>query len=208
MKRLGLFLLVAMAFIPRLAQADGGIVRARETRGPLIITIFTASEVFTASPAEVSVMVQDRETHQIVMDAVVELALVQPNESAKQISTSPSPSLAGHKMGRDSETMDKPSIIRAAAGQGTNNLLYSANVVFPRVGDWSLHVSVRRGQNDATVDCTLPVALRAGRLADLWPYLAVIPVAIALFALNQWLRRRSANSIQSTQLNSSAIAGI
>ena len=73
-----------MAFVPRLAQADGGIVRARETRGPFLITIFTPSEVFTAAPLEVSVMVQDRETNQVVMDAVVELSLAQPNESKKQ----------------------------------------------------------------------------------------------------------------------------
>ena len=204
MKRLGLFLLVAIVLIPRLAQADGGVVRARETRGPFVITIFTPSEVFTAGPTEVSVMVQDRETNLIVTDAIVVLSLVQPDESMRQTDASAVVSMTGHTMRGDAKMMDKPSIIRATRGQGANKLLYSASVVFPTMGNWSLHVSVRRGQNEATVDCVLPVALPAGRLADLWPYLAVIPIAIALFALNQWLRRRSANSIaiRSAQMTS------
>jgi hypothetical protein len=66
MKRLGLFLLVAMAFGPRLAQADGGIVRARETRGisHLIFTLLKYSRLFPG----VSVMVQDHRTNQVVTD--------------------------------------------------------------------------------------------------------------------------------------------
>ena len=143
MKRLGLFFLVAMAFVPRLAQADGGIVRARETRGPFLITIFTPSEVFTAAPLEVSVMVQDRETNQVVMDAVVELSLTQPNESKKQSEIGGHGPMTGHTMRGDSKTMHQPSIIRVPRGQGTNKLLYSTNVVLPLMGDWILHVSVR-----------------------------------------------------------------
>ena len=152
MKRLGLFLLVAMAFVPRLAQADGGIVRARETRGPFLITIFTPSEVFTAAPLEVSVMVQDRETNQVVMDAIVELSLAQPNESIRQSEIGgPGSAMTGHMMRGDSKTMHQPSIIRVTRGQGTNKLLYSTNVVLPLMGDWILHVSVRHDRGEATV---------------------------------------------------------
>jgi len=204
MKRLGLFFLVAVAFVPRLAQADGGIVRARESRGPFLITIFTPSEVFMSAPVEVSVMVQDRETNQVVLDAAVELSLVQPHDPMGQISTSADASMTGHMMRGDAKTMDKPSTVRATRAQGANKLLYSADVIFPAMGDWSLHVSVRRDRGEATVDCTLPVAMSAGRLVDLWPYLALIPAAISLFAVNQWLRRRSANwiAIQATRMTS------
>ena len=92
----------------------------------------------------------------------------------------------------------------ASPGEEANKLLYSANVVFPVMGDWILHVSVRHDHDEATVDCALPIATPAGRLVGLWPYLAVIPGAIALFAINQWLRRRSANSItiQSARMTS------
>ena len=204
MKRLGLFFLVAMAFVPRLAQADGGIVRARETRGPFLITIFTPSEVFTAAPVEVSVMVQNRETNQVVTDAIVELSLVQPHDPMGQIDTSPEASITGHMMRGDAKTMDKASTVRATRARGANKLLYSADVIFPAMGDWSLHVSARSDRGEATVDCTLPVAMSPGRLVDLWPYLALIPAAISLFAVNQWLRRRSANSIaiQSARMTS------
>ena len=210
MKRLGLLLLIAIALIPRFARADGGIVRARETRGPFVITIFTASEVSTAAPTEVSVMVQDRETNLVVTDAVVGLSLVQPDESMRQREASAVASMTGHTMREDSKMMDKRSILRVTRGQGANKLLYSANLVFPTMGDWRMHISVRRDQDDATMDCVLPVALPAGRLAGLWAYLALIPGAIALFALNQWLRRRSANliALQSAHLNSPTIAAI
>ena len=163
MKRLGLFFLVAVAFVPRLAQADGGIVRARESRGPFLITIFTPSEVFMSAPVEVSVMVQDRETNQVVLDAVVELSLVQPHDPMGQINTSADASMTGHMMRGDAKTMDKPSTVRATRAQGANKLLYSADVIFPAMGDWSLHVSVRRDRGEATVDCTLPVAMTRSR---------------------------------------------
>jgi hypothetical protein len=206
MKRLGLFFLVAMAFVPRLAQADGGIVRARETRGPFLITIFTPSELFIAAPMEVSVMVQDRETNQVVLDAVVELSLTQPNESKKQNEIGEHGPMTGHTMRGDSRAMHQPSIIRVTRGQGTNKLLYSTNVVLPLMGDWILHVSVRHDRGEATVSCALPVGIPPGRLVDLWRYLAVVPAAIALFAINQWLRRRSPS--QTAQMNSSTIAAL
>ncbi len=204
MRRLGLFLIVAIALSPRLMQADGGIVRARETQGPFVITIFAPAKVFTAAPTEVSVMVQDRATNLVVTDAAVALSLVRPDESIGQFDASAVASMTGQAMRADSKTMDKLSIIRVTRGQGANKLLYSARVAFPITGDWRLHVSVQRDQNEATVDCILPVAHPAGRLAALWPCLAAIPIAIALFALNQWLRRRSAISIsiQSAQMTS------
>jgi len=210
MKRLGLFFLVAVAFVPRLAQADGGIVRVRETRGPFLITIFTPSEVSTAAPVELSAMVQDREANQVVLDAVVAFSLTQPNESKKQGAVGGRELMTGHPMHGDSKTLHQPSIIHAGRGQGANKLLYSANVVFPATGDWSLRVSVRRHHDEATVNCALPVVIPTGRLVDLWPYLAVIPGAIALFAINQWLRRRSANwiAIQSAQVNSPTVAAL
>jgi len=116
--------------------------------------------------------------------------------------------MTGYTMRGGLKTMHQPSIIHAGRGQGANKLLYSANVVFSATGDWILRVSVRRDHDEATVDCALPVVIPTGRLVDLWPYLAVIPVAIALFAINQWLRRRSANTIaiQSAQMSSPAIA--
>ena len=121
MKRLGLFFLVAMAFVPRLTQADGGIVRARETRGPFLITIFTPSEVFTAAPVEVSVMVQNRETNQVVTDAIVELSLVQPHDLKEQIRHKPErPSLV-IRCAEMPRRWTRPSTVRPPAhGERTN----------------------------------------------------------------------------------------
>ena len=206
MKHVALFLLVVISFIPRLAQADGGIVRARETRGPFVITIFTAAEIVTTAPVDISIMVQDRETNDVVMDAVVNLSFSRPNESTMQTNSGVSTPMIGHAMPGDSQMQSKP-IIRATRAGTANKLLYGTNALLSAAGDWSLRVSVRRDRNEASVDCILPVAMSSGRLAAIWPYLALVPAVIALFVVNQWLRRRSAHSIatRAAQMNSQTV---
>ena len=54
-------------------RADGGIMRVREAQGPFVVTIFTASELQQDSPADVSVMVQERDSNDAVLDANVSL---------------------------------------------------------------------------------------------------------------------------------------
>jgi hypothetical protein len=49
---------------------------------------------------------------------------------------------------------------------------------------------VRRGAEAAEVSCELPVAPAATGVTRIWPYLAIPPLAIALFALHQWLAAR------------------
>jgi len=205
MKHVALFLLVVISLIPRLAQADGGIVRARETRGPFVITIFTAAEIFTTAPVDISIMVQDRATNDVVMDAVVDLSFSRPNESTMQTNSGVSAPMINHAMPGDSHMQSKP-IIRATRAR-TNKLLYGTNALLSAAGDWSLRVSVRRDRNEASVDCILPVAMSPSRLAAIWPYFALVPAVIALFAVNQWLRRRSAHSIatRSAQMNSQTV---
>jgi hypothetical protein len=60
------------------ALADGGIIRLRETQGPFVITIFTASEPVRNTPVDVSVMVQKADSSEAILDATVELALTAP----------------------------------------------------------------------------------------------------------------------------------
>src|SRR5580704_11488590 len=54
--------LLLLGLSSRDARADGGVIRLFEAKGPYIVTIFTASEPVQASPVDVSVMVQRRDS--------------------------------------------------------------------------------------------------------------------------------------------------
>src|SRR5262245_37766463 len=64
--------------VPFLADADSAVVRAQEARGPFTITIFTPAEVSRGLRADIAVMVQDRDSGEVVMDADVELGFGPP----------------------------------------------------------------------------------------------------------------------------------
>jgi hypothetical protein len=192
----GFAITLAVILAPLAAHADGGVVRAMETRGAFVITIFSPPEVSSGLPADVTVMVQRRDTGEVLTDAAVELGFVPPagaslgpNEAiCSPANNSPSPTAIG--------APGRPASIRATRAQAANKLLYAASVVFPAVGDWQLRVTVREGSEEVGVTCVLPVETAPRRLQSLWPLLALPPFAIALFTMNQWLRRRTATTIR------------
>lgn len=155
-----LFLLAAPA-----AWSDGGVVRLRETRGGLVVTVFTAPDPLRAGPQDVSVLVQDP-SGAPVLDAEVTLRFDPPARSS-----------AGFA-------------VRALRAQATNKLLQAAQVDLREVGKWRLGVAVSRAGQAAEFSCALPVEASAHGITDLWGVLALPPVMVVLFALNQALRRR------------------
>jgi hypothetical protein len=156
----GLFLLAAPAAWP-----DGGVVRLRETRGGLVVTVFTAPDPLRAGPQDVSVLVQDVSGAPI-LDAEVTLRFDPPDRAG-----------AGFA-------------VRALRAQATNKLLQAAQVDLREVGKWQLVVAVSRAGQTTELSCDLPVGPAAHRMADLWDMFALPPTIVVLFALNQTLRRR------------------
>lgn len=144
------------------AAADGGRVRARREAGPLAITVFTAPEPLRAGRADVSVLVQDRASGQVLLDAAVALSLRGPDGQTRALE----------------------------AVSGTNRLLKAAVVDLPVAGAWELEVSVQRAELLVTVSCELPVGPPVSSLAGIWPLVAIPPAAVALFVLRGWLRPR------------------
>jgi hypothetical protein len=161
----GLFLAAA------LAMGDGGRVRLRQDAGPYTITVFTAPEPLIAGPADVSVLVQDRTTGDVVLDAPVEVRLRPP---------------------------DGARALAYATTAGRNRLLRQAAVEVPFAGRWHLEVAVRRGTAEELVSALLPVEPASSRDASIWPFLAAPPVAVAVFALRKTrFRRRRREGIPS-----------
>lgn len=149
---------------PTLALADGGAVRLRGGSDEWILTVFTAAEPLRVGLADLSVLVQRRDTGEALLDADVTLTLSPPG--------------------------GEPFRRQATRAQATNKLLHSTVVDLSAPGVWALSVTARRGSDVASVAGELPVAPAASRLAGLGPVLALPPIAVILFACHQALKDR------------------
>lgn len=149
------------------AHADGGTVRIRDDAGPLRITVFSAPEPLRAGAADLSVLVQRRDGDAPVLDADVVLHLDDPAATGAIEA-------------------------RATRAAATNKLFYAAAVTLPVAGVWKLRVAVRDAGEDFTLTGELPVDAPPPRLLALWPYLALPPLAVLLFAAREWRKHRRA----------------
>jgi hypothetical protein len=179
------------SFYPFLANADSPVVRDQERQGSFTITIFTPAEVSRGLPSDITVMVQSSASGQIVMDADVELGFVAPvgtSSSANDVVCGSANKVLAGLQGRATAFV-------ATHAQAANKLLYGSSVVFPGAGNWHLRATVRHGSEVAHTSCVLPVNTSPSRLAAVWPCLALPPLAIALFACNQWLSSRQRRNL-------------
>src|SRR5262245_30327762 len=166
--RFGALLGCALAIVAggRQADADGGTIRIVEPVGAYIVTVFSAPEPVRVGVADVSVLVQDRTSGSPLLDAQVTLELNPPDAGAT------------------------PRRLEATRAAATNKLLQAARVDVDRPGTWTMRVSVHRGSDAVEVQGALPVLPPASTLSDIWPYLALPPLAVALYALRAGLVRR------------------
>jgi hypothetical protein len=144
--------------------ADGGIVQFQKQAGPFLVTVFSAPVPLRVGPADLSVMVQKVDDRSKVLDCDVTLALSKPGDRGIQA--------------------------RATRTQATNKLLYAAPVVFPLPGSWHLRADIKERGDTVRVNGELAVLPELPPLIAHWPYFALVPVAAALFGLNQWLKAR------------------
>jgi hypothetical protein len=182
-------ILLLLGLWPEHARADSGVVRLRETQGPFVVTIFTASELFAKRPADISIMVQTTDSSQEILDATVDLRFVAPAslgvEKEEEICGQPGDMPSSQSSDTDSGRFTVPATRR----QASNKLLYAALVRLNRAGNWRLRALIERGAEVCKFDCNIPVEPPPGRLVPLGPYLLLPPFLVALFAVNQRLRR-------------------
>ncbi|MGA3294609.1 MAG: cytochrome c oxidase assembly protein [Candidatus Acidiferrales bacterium] len=163
--------LAALAYgwlAPDTIDADGAVVRLQDASGPFRVTVFGEPGALPAGPSDVCVLVQDRNSGEAILDAVVDIEIYPLHGKAA--------SGAG---------------VRATREQSTNKLLEAATIDLPNPGSWQLHVSVRRGSDRAEFATNLDVVRPAGERAGFWPYLLWLAVAVALVALHRLLRPRA-----------------
>jgi hypothetical protein len=179
-----------MLVAAREMRADGGVVRLQTGEGPLVAVLFAPADLSRDLATELNVLVQDRLSGEVVLNAEVELRFTPP-PGARLPLNDPwcrpvrSTFLAGADGG-----MEKLPLLRLTRAQSDNHLLYGASAVFPVAGDWRVQLIVRRASEVIVEDGTLGIGTRSNRLATVWPWLALPPCLIVLFVLNQRLRSR------------------
>lgn len=161
---------IALLLSAPTARGDGGAVRLRQTEGRFVVTVFTAPTPLRAGPADISVLVQDRDTNEPLLDAEVLIVLTPLDQDGAAL---------------------RGAATRALA---TNKLLYAVVMDVPSAGAWDLRVTVRRGHEAATVAGQMTFAAAVPPLLAHWPYLAFPPVAVLVFVVNQWRRSRSSRA--------------
>jgi hypothetical protein len=162
LSRIGI--VAGLCLAARILLADGGIVQFQKQAGPFFVTVFSAPVPLRAGSADLSVMVQNANDRSEVLDCDVTLALSRPGD-------------------RDIQA-------HATRAQATNKLLYVAPIVFPSAGSWHLTVEIKRSGDTVRVNGELTILPELPPLIAHWPYFALVPVAVTLFGLNQWLKAR------------------
>jgi hypothetical protein len=154
-----------------LAWADGGVPRLSEQTGGYVVSVFTSPTPFRAGPVDVSVLVQDAESRELVPDVRV------------TVRAAP----------RDRPGMDTS---HPASEEAATNKLYRAAVFeLPEPGWWDMEVTVEGGRGSAHVRFAVEAADPPPRWWALVLWVGWPALAVALFSLHQvFVWRRSARS--------------
>jgi hypothetical protein len=153
------------------ARADGGAMLLHQDAGAFTITLFAAPQPLHTGAADLSVMVQDRSSGEILLDPVIDLTVAPVAASATQ------------------------QTVRLAKGEASNRLLQASTVHFSSAGKWRLTLAVRRGNDTAQLSTECTVEPDRSRATLVWFYV-LLPVAIILlFVIHQVLKLRSEGKV-------------
>jgi len=173
---------IACVLLISVAQADGGTVQFTKSAGPFAITVFTAPSPLRAGLVDISLLIQSSDNQPPLLDCVAEVQLRKEDEASMS-------SVATHEAAQ-------------------NKVFYAAQVNIPKSGVWDLEVTIRRGDDSATVSEAITVAPSNPVLLVYWRSLAIPPIFVSLFALNQWLKRRRSTAGQKREPRYSRNSGL
>jgi hypothetical protein len=159
MRRLGL--LAVLLLWAAAAFADGGTMLLHQDAGVFTVTLFAAPQPLRTGAADLSVMVQDRSSGEVLLDPIVNI------------------------------TVGPQQAVRLTRGIASNRLLQAATVDFAKPGTWRLTVLVRRGKDSAQVSTECTVEPDRSRAALVWIYVLLAVGITLLFIVHQALKLRS-----------------
>jgi hypothetical protein len=148
------------------ARADGGAMLLHQDAGAFTITVFATPQPLQTGDADLSVMVQDRTSGEILLDPIIDLTVARQSASAAQ------------------------QAVRLTKGQASNRLLQASTVHFSSAGRWRLILVVRRGNDTAQLVTECTVEPDHSRAALVWFYVLLPVGIILLFIIHQVLKLR------------------
>ena len=162
-----LSILVLLMLARAIAFADGGAAELRKEAGTFVITVFTSPAPLSSGPVDVSLLLQNRNGLEPVLDADVSLLLRAPGSNQ------------GFR-------------VRPTRGQAQNKLLYAAPVTFAEAGKWQLAIAISRNGERTDTTGILDVAPAPKMASSYWGFIAFPPLMIAAYAVRERLIRRKA----------------
>jgi hypothetical protein len=149
------------------AHADGGRLQIRQAAGPFVVSLFTTPESLAVGPADLSVMVEEQGSGEVLLDADVVIVLT--SEDARTA----------------------PVIAHLSHAHATNQLLQDAVVQLAHAGRWHAVLHIREAGREANVSTDLTVANYSARRGTVWLF-AILPICVvALFAWLQVAKQRA-----------------
>ncbi len=149
---------------------DDVALRTSQVSGPFVVSVFALPGELDAGRSEFSVLVQDRDTLQVVQDADVGL---QPRQAGASGPT---------------------AIVHATVDSSENKLLQTAEVDLPSEGDWTLTVHVVRDKLGSELALPLRVVKPEAGIAIHWWYVVFATFA-AVLIFTYWRRHRVARAL-------------
>jgi hypothetical protein len=143
------------------AHGDGGTMLLHQDAGAFTITLFAAPQPLHTGEADMSVLVQDRSSGEVLLDSAIDLSV------------------------------GSEAPVRLTNRQATNRLLQAAAVHFPSPGKWRLTLAVRRGGDVTTLSTECTVEPDRSRARMVWFYVLLPVGVILLFVIHQTLKLRS-----------------
>jgi hypothetical protein len=158
---------LTLACVAAAAHADGGRLQMRQAVGPFVVSLFSTPESLAVGPADLSVMVEEQGSGEVLLDADVVIALTAEDAGSA------------------------PLIAHLSHAHATNRLLQDAVIQLPHAGRWHAVIHIREAGRDATASTVLTIANYSARRGTVW-FFAILPIcAIALFAWVQVVKQRA-----------------
>ena len=168
-----LFAIAGLCFAGLLAAGssddDNQVLRFKGTSGPFEMVVFAPAGDLDTGPSPFSVLVQDRNTREVLLDTTVDLTARPAGDAQGPASTA-----------------------RASHEDSENKLLQSAELDLPTAAEWKLNLILRRNSDTADFSLILRVVKAETQFAFPWSYLFILAVALLLVS-----RLRSAALVSS-----------
>ena len=144
---------------------DDQVLRASQPAGPFTVGVYGPAGDIAVGPATFSALVQDRNTHEVLLDSEVDFAQSNPN------------------------TQDVFTRRVRASRENENKLLFTTDVDFDSSGSRVLAIEVRQAGRSGILSLPVEVLKSDAGSSLRWSYIVILTFAGALCAVYLWRHR-------------------